>query len=185
MARLQDVTLAERLIALADEMMAVRKECSEADIWVPRSFPRFWSEKLRDIAEVEAAAMTPPERLQDVTLAERLLALHARLDAKLGAGFIDDIPGDELSAIREAAAALSVRGDEWIAVADRLPEIRDGGVLVYFSKFDAVETVNIEDYFRPITAGLDDAGNQLYALWAASAGVTHWMPLPQPPKEQP
>ena len=51
-----------------------------------------------------------PERLQDVTLAERLRALHARLDAKLGAGFIDDIPGDELSAIREAAAALSVRG---------------------------------------------------------------------------
>ncbi len=54
--RLQDVTLAERLIALADEMMAVRKECSEADIWVPRSFPRFWSEKLRDMAAIEAAA---------------------------------------------------------------------------------------------------------------------------------
>ena len=62
--------------------------------------------------------MTPPERLQDVTLAERLLALQARLDAKLGAGFIDDIPGDELSAIYEAAAALSVRGDGWVAVAD-------------------------------------------------------------------
>lgn len=70
---------------------------------------------------------------------------------------------------------------EWISVEDRLPELVDGGVLVYFSRTDAVETVNIEDYFRQITAGLDDAGNQKHTLWAISQGVTHWMPLPPPP----
>ena len=53
---------------------------------------------------------------------------------------------------------------------------------MYFSRSDAVEIVNTVDYFRPITAGLDEAGNQKYALWAISQGVTHWMPLPGPPK---
>ena len=141
------------------------------------------AEELRDAV---LTAVSNPERLQDVTLAERLRRTAEFYDTlyphqKLSIG----VSGDVSDLLREAATALSVRGDGWIAVADRLPEIRDGGVLVYFSKSDAVETVNIEDYFRPITAGLDDAGNQLYALWATSAGVTHWMPLPEPPATPP
>ena len=70
---------------------------------------------------------------------------------------------------------------DWINVESRLPELADDGVLVYFSSTGAVETVNIEDYFRPITDGLDESGNQKYVLWATSQGVTHWMPLPEPP----
>ena len=46
--------------------------------------------------------MTPPERLQDVTLAERLVAMAAEMDG-MGESDVGDL-------LREAAAALSVRG---------------------------------------------------------------------------
>lgn len=70
---------------------------------------------------------------------------------------------------------------EWIKCEDRLPELKDDGVLVYWPKIGSVETVHIEDYFKDITNGLDADGNQLYTKWYLSQGVTHWMPLPQPP----
>ena len=70
---------------------------------------------------------------------------------------------------------------EWISVEDRLPESKDDGVLVYFSKTGSVETVHIQDYFDDITAGIDEDGTQSYSKWYKSKKVTHWMPLPDPP----
>ena len=49
------------------------------------------------------AAMMPPERLQDVTLAERLAAMASEMDG-MGESDVGDL-------LREAAAALSVRGE--------------------------------------------------------------------------
>lgn len=73
---------------------------------------------------------------------------------------------------------------EWISVEDMLPEIEDCGILVYWPGNGSIETVQCEDYFGDITNGLDEAGNQLYTKWYKSQGVTHWMPLPKPPKEE-
>ena len=69
----------------------------------------------------------------------------------------------------------------WTCVKDELPDISDNGVLVFFSYTGSIETVHIEDYFSDITAGVDDEGNQLYTKWYIPQGVTHWMPLPNPP----
>ena len=69
----------------------------------------------------------------------------------------------------------------WHKVSDELPEIGDYGLLVYFSEQDSIETVNCEDYFKPITSGLDSNGKQTYTLWAYSQGVTYWMYLPAAP----
>ncbi len=52
---------------------------------------------------------------------------------------------------------------EWISVEDRLPEIRDASVLAYW-KHGGIDMVHIEEYFSDITSG-----------------ITHWMPLPNPP----
>lgn len=78
---------------------------------------------------------------------------------------------------------------QWINCSDRLPELKDDGVLVYFGAPDhsgfcgkAIETVHIQDYFGDITNGIDESGAQLYTKWYIGMGVTHWMPLPDAPE---
>ena len=73
--------------------------------------------------------------------------------------------------------------NQWISVDDRLPELEDNSVLVYFTT-TSIETVHIEDNFKDIPNGFDKEGNQLYTKWYICSGITHWMPLPSPPKEQ-
>lgn len=70
---------------------------------------------------------------------------------------------------------------EWIKCSDRLPEIKDDSVLAFFEANGSIDMVHIEDYFSDITNGCDEAGNQIYAKWYLSAGITHWMPLPEAP----
>ena len=74
-----------------------------------------------------------------------------------------------------------VRMTAWNECADELPALHDGGILVYFAANDAVDLVNCEDYFREITAGLDENGNQKWTRWYLSQGVTHWALVPAPP----
>ena len=70
---------------------------------------------------------------------------------------------------------------EWIPCTESIPELSDRLVLVYFSETGSIETVHVEDYFAPITAGFDENGNQKYARWYEDLKVTHWMELPGPP----
>lgn len=80
---------------------------------------------------------------------------------------------------------------EWISVDDRIPESADDLVIVYWGESDengsdicvgAIDTVHIQDFFDDITCGVDESGNQMYTKWYIGKGVTHWMPLPEPPK---
>ncbi|CBJ80312.1 conserved hypothetical protein [Xenorhabdus bovienii SS-2004] len=72
---------------------------------------------------------------------------------------------------------------DWIKCSERLPEIRDDSVIVYFSN-GSMDMVHIEDCFRDIGAGVDENGNQLWTKWYLSIGITHWQPLPEPPTEE-
>ena len=69
----------------------------------------------------------------------------------------------------------------WINCKDRLPEIRDASVLVYFFDTESIETVHIEDYFKDISCGRDSDGSKLCTKWYLYKNVTHWMELPEPP----
>lgn len=73
---------------------------------------------------------------------------------------------------------------EWISVDVKLPEIADASVLAHFQN-GSIETVHIEDWFKDITSGFDEAGNQTFTKWylKASNTITHWMPLPEAPIE--
>lgn len=70
---------------------------------------------------------------------------------------------------------------DWISVKEKLPELGDYSVLAYFKKSDGIDMIHVEDYFKDITAGVQD-GKQLYTRWYISQGVTHWMPLPDSPE---
>ena len=72
--------------------------------------------------------------------------------------------------------ANGVTVQEWISVNDRLPEKHDRFICTY--KFNS----NIEMQFVGV---LDYYASDQYPHWQhESAGVivTHWMPLPEPPK---
>ncbi|WP_151692117.1 MULTISPECIES: DUF551 domain-containing protein [unclassified Acinetobacter] len=89
---------------------------------------------------------------------------------------------DKIRAELEKAKAQAV--PEWISVEDKLPEIADASVLAHFQN-GSIETVHIEDWFKDITSGFDEAGKQTFTKWylKASNTITHWMPLQEAPIE--
>ncbi|WP_149945479.1 DUF551 domain-containing protein [Acinetobacter baumannii] len=89
---------------------------------------------------------------------------------------------DRLRAELEKAKVQAV--PVWISVEDKLPEIADASVLAHFQN-GSIETVHIEDWFKDITSGFDEAGIQTFTKWylKASNTITHWMSLPEAPIE--
>lgn len=73
---------------------------------------------------------------------------------------------DPVCIVEDAPAADVEPKRKWIPVTERLPE-KLRFVLV-FSKFVKMETDCVSN-----------DGN-----WYSTPGVTHWMPLPEPPKEE-
>lgn len=60
---------------------------------------------------------------------------------------------------------------EWIIINDdTIPESKDDSVLVHFDT-GSIETVHIQDFFS----------SGWYKF--ANPSPTHWMPLPEPPKQ--
>lgn len=105
---------------------------------------------------------------------------------KLVKEFRDDAPQ---SSIRRYVCnvILSMLGDEnqtptieagpkWISVKDRLPAY-NRTVLTYSP--DMAQTMLVDEYAGYY--GEDD--DEWYEGWVHRKGVTHWMPLPEPPKE--
>lgn len=68
---------------------------------------------------------------------------------------------------------------EWISVKDRLPDDYVP-VLVYVKHIDGKRTVVLVDHIISYTNGCKTWA-EIDKTWKYSA--THWMPLPEPPKE--
>ncbi len=76
---------------------------------------------------------------------------------------------------------------EWISVKDRLPE-SDEEVLVYnprdginLGEFDSEEVRGY--YEKDGSYFITNSGWDVQYEWAPHENPTHWMPLPQPPKD--
>jgi hypothetical protein len=86
-----------------------------------------------------------------------------------GAQFLSDA-GRELQFYKDVVEMLEngYRKQEWISVEDRLPTWKDGKVLIY------------------TTHGISIAQRTTSERWqgdfAKPKWITHWMPLPEPPK---
>lgn len=65
--------------------------------------------------------------------------------------------------------APTIEVPRWIPVAERLPE-ESKGVLVAFNDDDGLTFVNIDTFFDG-------------EWWSSEYEVTHWMPLPDAPKD--
>ena len=73
---------------------------------------------------------------------------------------------------KAANAIEELQKPKWISVEERLPEKAKGR---YWS--DEVLVWNGESEFIACYGGLQD-------MWTASTRITHWMPKPEPPKEE-
>ena len=97
--------------------------------------------------------------------------------------------------IYEFADCLLANGvtvQEWISVKDRLPE-KDGAYLVTTNSFGDRQSVKLRWFAKDgeNVDAYDLAGQKdVWYLYDIECGyvsiktVTHWMPLPQPPKEE-
>ena len=76
--------------------------------------------------------------------------------------------------LRRENAELRARVPQWISVSDRLPE--NGGYVVCIAKRNPFSR------FMPMVARIEKNGwvNPITEQYISE--VTHWMPMPQPPK---
>ena len=123
------------------------------------------------------------------------------MDCKKLIGDIDDLliahPSENVSKmyLRKAADAIKqlishgVTVQEWISVDDRLPEDSGCYLVVYRDKyngsisiaFDMYVKCNVGEWWESEFA-CDITKQFLWATRLQEQEVTHWMPLPQPPK---
>ena len=115
--------------------------------------------------------MTDREKLAKLLIDisyDQSLGVYDLLDMRDGAGYIADL-----------LIANGVTVQEWISVKDRLPE-------------KGTEVLAFDHYGRPLIAKLVE--NYYFSdgvSWYDRLGyylgmsiITHWMPLPEPPKEE-
>ena len=71
---------------------------------------------------------------------------------------------------------------EWISVKDRLPETEDDFVLVIVSG-EPRKNIKLQSAYELATYNTEDGWIlEKWPDWMC-AKITHWMPLPEPPKE--
>ena len=85
-----------------------------------------------------------------------------------------------ISAIRELDAQEKLKPmNEWISVKDRLPEVPEG--------YERIQVI-VRCCYGVDTAWVQRDTKKFYDIagWLRSEviGVTHWMPMPEPPKEK-
>ena len=71
--------------------------------------------------------------------------------------------------------------NEWIECKKEEPYLSDRSVLMHFGN-GSIETVHVEDFFKPITNGYKDGVLQYTKWWINhNPPCAHWMELPEPP----
>ena len=119
---------------------------------------------------------------------EKLVELLKEVVAIQQCGFEDPLPTYETAARYLIANGVTVQ--EWISVKDRLPE-KDGAYLVTTNSFGDRQSVKLRWFAKDgeNVDAYDLAGQKdVWYLYDIECGyvsiktVTHWMPLPQPPK---
>ena len=83
---------------------------------------------------------------------------------------------DPIEAVADYLLDSGVTVQEWISVNDKLPNDREW-VIVWHTGYDTPKKAKYKDYFAPfLPVFLIDGDN------GNKGEVTHWQPMPQPPK---
>lgn len=116
---------------------------------------------------------------QDLIRAIHRLKVETGSLACFGCGYEHSCSVRGCAILRSAAATLEK--NQWINVKDRMPDTDDGGDYVIVC---ATEKNDRIDYRNAVMmAFVCDEGFVDTEMDCVLTGVTHWMPLPEPPKE--
>lgn len=132
----------------------------------------------------EAADMLENDESQTVALQRGLALRQVQLDCAAASSAVlkkqNEQMRDAAAQVTKLAAEAAVERD-WISVEDRLPE-DDGDVLAIVSGYPT-PNITLEDVLV-VAAFCEGEGWYIgeYPDWDNPI-ITHWMPLPEPPKE--
>ena len=97
------------------------------------------------------------------------------LVTKCGDYYVEEGPEDGFIGTLKTLIDMQHTIGEWVSVEDKLPD-KCGNYLVYFGKGDGIK---MKTAFW-LTGKRIWKGAEAYSTLN---GITHWMPLPEPPKE--
>lgn len=110
---------------------------------------------------------------------EKLLTMISASGACFNTFPVEDFEREEQEKLADYLILNGVTIQKWIPVTERLPNYSDGLVLVTDGKRIKIFCGN--DFYENAIGGIRCAQGQDYG---SGMDVTHWMPLPEPPKEE-
>lgn len=90
----------------------------------------------------------------------------------------DDRIEDVKTVLRRLAGNSPVTPDSWISCSERMPEIRQ--TVIGWNGYAVRQCVYTRNEYAKTQKGREPRFETLTGIWH---GVTHWMPLPEPPQE--
>ncbi|EFC2184138.1 DUF551 domain-containing protein [Escherichia coli] len=107
---------------------------------------------------------------------------HSKASKYLNSNIVEKVDDDRIEAVkavlRRLAGNYPVTPDGWISCSERMPEIRQ--TVIGWNGYAVRQCVYTRNEYAKTQKGREPRFETLTGIWH---GVTHWMPLPEPPQE--
>ncbi|WP_336478701.1 DUF551 domain-containing protein [Escherichia coli] len=107
---------------------------------------------------------------------------HSKASKYLNSNIVEKVDDDRIDAIKAVLRRLAgnspVTPDGWISCSERMPEIRQ--TVIGWNGYAVRQCVYTRNEYAKTQKGREPRFETLTGIWH---GVTHWMPLPEPPQE--
>ncbi|WP_436797727.1 DUF551 domain-containing protein [Escherichia coli] len=107
---------------------------------------------------------------------------HSKASKYLNSNIVEKVDDDRIDAVKTVLRGLAgnypVTPDGWISCSERMPEIRQ--TVIGWNGYAVRQCVYTRNEYAKTQKGREPRFETLTGIWH---GVTHWMPLPEPPQE--
>ncbi|EFD1731101.1 TPA: DUF551 domain-containing protein [Escherichia coli] len=107
---------------------------------------------------------------------------HSKASKYLNSNIVEKVDDDRIEAVKAVLRRLAgnspVTPDGWISCSERMPEIRQ--TVIGWNGYAVRQCVYTRNEYAKTQKGREPRFETLTGIWH---GVTHWMPLPEPPQE--
>ncbi|HFK7165810.1 TPA: DUF551 domain-containing protein [Escherichia coli] len=198
---------AQKIIEAADEVISALAGTNEDVHPGSDNMLRLWDdlndryappEVVRELARIALASLEAEPVSQTYNLPELIEGMEVSIDvstcdADLGNRYfgtvtealeLDTAKNGYILLVQDAEPNFDVNGnspvipDSWISCSERMPEIRQ--TVIGWNGYAVRQCVYTRNEYAKTQKGREPRFETLTGIWH---GVTHWMPLPEPPQE--